>query len=196
MGYLVPFVIERTGRGERSYDIYSRLLKDRIIMLGSAIDDDVANVVIAQMLFLQMENKNSDRRVFILEEIAEIEKLEVSDEELDHHISHLARRHGKWPNEMRQKLEKEGSLGHMKTNILLDKVKEFLLDNAEIEEKDGPAPEEKPKKTEKKATKKAAKKEKKTDDKKADSEKVDEKKTTKKAAKKSKAKTTKKGKEE
>ncbi len=48
---LMPYVIEQTGRGERSYDIYSRLLKDRIIFLGGEIDDDVANVIVAQMLF-------------------------------------------------------------------------------------------------------------------------------------------------
>lgn len=51
MSYLVPMVVEQTNRGERSYDIYSRLLKDRIIFLGSAIDNTVANLVIAQLLF-------------------------------------------------------------------------------------------------------------------------------------------------
>ena len=50
--FTVPYVIEQTNRGERSYDIYSRLLKDRIIFLGGEIDDDVANIVVAQMLFL------------------------------------------------------------------------------------------------------------------------------------------------
>lgn len=65
MGMLVPIVVEKTGRGERSYDIYSRLLKDRIIFIGSAIDDYVANLVIAQMLFLQMENKNQDINMYI-----------------------------------------------------------------------------------------------------------------------------------
>lgn len=53
---LVPYVIEQTNRGERSYDIYSRLLKDRIIFLGGEIDDDTANVIVAQMLFLEMED--------------------------------------------------------------------------------------------------------------------------------------------
>ena len=53
MSLLVPFVIERSGREERAMDIYSRLLKDRIIFLGSGIDDTVANIIIAQMLFLQ-----------------------------------------------------------------------------------------------------------------------------------------------
>lgn len=54
--YLVPMVIEQTGQGERSFDIYSRLLKDRIILLGTPIDDDVANLVVAQLLFLQAED--------------------------------------------------------------------------------------------------------------------------------------------
>ncbi len=64
-GQLIPFVIEQTSRGERSYDIYSRLLKDRIIFIGSAIDDVVANVVIAQLLFLQMEDPKKDINIYI-----------------------------------------------------------------------------------------------------------------------------------
>src|SRR3984885_10548727 len=62
---LVPMVIEQTGRGERSYDIYSRLLKDRIVFIGTAIDDHVANLVIAQMLFLQMEDPKKDINIYI-----------------------------------------------------------------------------------------------------------------------------------
>jgi ATP-dependent Clp protease protease subunit len=62
---LVPMVIEQTGRGERSYDIYSRLLKDRIVFIGTAIDDHVANLVVAQMLFLQMEDPKRDINVYI-----------------------------------------------------------------------------------------------------------------------------------
>ncbi|MBI3181070.1 MAG: ATP-dependent Clp endopeptidase proteolytic subunit ClpP [Myxococcales bacterium] len=66
MPYLpVPYVIEQTHRGERSYDIYSRLLKDRIIMLGTEIDDDVANVVVAQLLFLESEDPDKDINVYI-----------------------------------------------------------------------------------------------------------------------------------
>ncbi len=61
----IPYVVEQTGRGERSYDIYSRLLKDRIIFIGTAIDDQVANAVIAQMLFLQMEDPKKDIHVYI-----------------------------------------------------------------------------------------------------------------------------------
>ncbi len=63
MSYYIPFVVEQTGRGERSYDIYSRLLKDRIIMLGTAINDEVANSIIAQLLFL--ESEDPDRDVFL-----------------------------------------------------------------------------------------------------------------------------------
>ena len=62
---LVPIVVEQTGRGERAYDIYSRLLKDRIVFIGTAVDDIVANLVIAQMLFLQMEDPNKEINVYI-----------------------------------------------------------------------------------------------------------------------------------
>ncbi|MFH1497483.1 MAG: ATP-dependent Clp protease proteolytic subunit [Verrucomicrobiota bacterium] len=65
MSYYVPYVIENTGRGERSMDIYSRLLKDRIIFIGSPIDDQVANSVIAQLLFLQMEDPKKDIHLYI-----------------------------------------------------------------------------------------------------------------------------------
>jgi ATP-dependent Clp protease protease subunit len=64
-GTLIPFVIEKTGRGERSYDIYSRLLKDRVVFLGGGIDDDVANVIIAQMLFLANEDPQADVHFYI-----------------------------------------------------------------------------------------------------------------------------------
>lgn len=62
---LIPTVIEQTNRGERAYDIYSRLLKDRIIMLGSAIDDNVANSIVAQLLFLEAENPEKDISIYI-----------------------------------------------------------------------------------------------------------------------------------
>ena len=62
---LVPMVVEQTGRGERSYDIYSRLLKDRIVFIGTAIDDHIANLVIAQLLFLQMEDSKKDINIYI-----------------------------------------------------------------------------------------------------------------------------------
>jgi len=62
---LIPFVIETTGRGERSFDIYSRLLKDRIVFLGGGVDDETANVVIAQMLFLANDDPNADISFYI-----------------------------------------------------------------------------------------------------------------------------------
>jgi len=65
MPIYAPYVIERSSRGERSYDIFSRLLMDRIVFLGSAINDDVANVVIAQLLFLQAENPERDINIYI-----------------------------------------------------------------------------------------------------------------------------------
>lgn len=62
---LVPIVIEQTGRGERAYDIYSRLLKDRIVFLGSAVNDDVANLITAQFLFLESEDPDRDIHFYI-----------------------------------------------------------------------------------------------------------------------------------
>ena len=62
---LVPIVIEQTPRGERSYDIYSRLLKDRVIFLGTPVSDDIANSIIAQMFFLEMENPEQDIHLYI-----------------------------------------------------------------------------------------------------------------------------------
>ena len=62
---LIPMVVEQTNRGERAYDIYSRLLKDNIIFIGRAIDDDVANLVIAQLLFLEAENPDKDVALYI-----------------------------------------------------------------------------------------------------------------------------------
>ena len=64
-GQLVPIVVEQTSRGERSYDIYSRLLKDRIIFIGSAIEDHMANLIIAQLLFLESENPDKDVYFYI-----------------------------------------------------------------------------------------------------------------------------------
>ncbi|CAG1066798.1 ATP-dependent Clp protease, protease subunit [uncultured bacterium] len=62
---LVPMVVEQTGRGERAYDIYSRLLKDRIIFLGSAVDDMVANLIVAQLLFLESEDPEKDIHLYV-----------------------------------------------------------------------------------------------------------------------------------
>lgn len=65
MSYYVPYVVEKTGRGERSYDIYSRLLKDRIVMLSGEINDDVASSIVAQMLFLEAEDPEKDIYFYI-----------------------------------------------------------------------------------------------------------------------------------
>ena len=64
-GYLVPMVVEQSGRGERAYDIYSRLLKDRIVFIGTPIDDTIANLIIAQILFLQMEDPSKDINIYV-----------------------------------------------------------------------------------------------------------------------------------
>jgi ATP-dependent Clp protease, protease subunit len=65
MSYLVPMVIEQTNRGERAYDIYSRLLKDRIVFLGTPIDDQVANVIVAQLLFLESDDPDKEVNMYI-----------------------------------------------------------------------------------------------------------------------------------
>ena len=65
MSILIPMVIEQTGRTERAYDIYSRLLKDRVLFIGTPIDDNVANLVVAQLLFLQMEDSEKDIHLYI-----------------------------------------------------------------------------------------------------------------------------------
>jgi ATP-dependent Clp protease protease subunit len=65
MNQLIPMVIEHSGRGERAYDIYSRLLKDRILFIGGGIDDDTANLVIAQLLFLANENAELDIHIYV-----------------------------------------------------------------------------------------------------------------------------------
>ncbi|HEX4620580.1 MAG TPA: ATP-dependent Clp endopeptidase proteolytic subunit ClpP [Myxococcaceae bacterium] len=65
MPMFIPYVVEQTHRGERAYDIYSRLLKDRIIMLGTEIDDDVANAIVAQLLFLESEDPDKDINLYI-----------------------------------------------------------------------------------------------------------------------------------
>ena len=65
MSILIPMVIEQTGRSERAYDIYSRLLKDRVIFIGTPIDDNVANLLVAQLLFLQMEDQDKDIHIYI-----------------------------------------------------------------------------------------------------------------------------------
>ncbi|MDR3265904.1 MAG: ATP-dependent Clp endopeptidase proteolytic subunit ClpP [Synergistaceae bacterium] len=63
--FSIPYVIEQTGRGERAYDIYSRLLKDRIVFLGTEVGDDVANVIVAQLLFLESEDPEKDIHLYI-----------------------------------------------------------------------------------------------------------------------------------
>ena len=65
MSVLIPMVVEQTGRMERAYDIYSRLLKDRIVFIGTPIDDNISNLIIAQLLFLQMEDAQKDINIYI-----------------------------------------------------------------------------------------------------------------------------------
>ena len=62
---LIPMVVEQTGRVERAYDIYSRLLKDRIVFIGTPVDDNISNLIIAQLLFLQMEDPDKEINIYI-----------------------------------------------------------------------------------------------------------------------------------
>jgi len=71
MSILIPTVIEKTGRGERAYDIYSRLLKDRVIMLQGEINDHVASIIVAQMLFLEAENPDKD--IYLYMELLQVD---------------------------------------------------------------------------------------------------------------------------
>lgn len=64
-GFTIPYVVEKTGRGERAYDIYSRLMEERIIFIGTGIDDNVANIVMAQLLFLDKMNKTQDVHIYV-----------------------------------------------------------------------------------------------------------------------------------
>ena len=86
---LIPMVVEQTNRGERAYDIYSRLLKDNIIFLGRPIDDDIASLVIAQMLFLEAENPEKDIALYINSPGGSITR---RPGDLRHHAVHQARR--------------------------------------------------------------------------------------------------------
>ena len=101
---LVPIVVEQTSRGERSYDIYSRLLKDRIVFIGNPIDDDISNLVIAQLLFLEAEMKEMASRAGI--EYEKIRELYGDEERMD----------------------------TLRNGLLERKVMAFLLENAEVRE--------------------------------------------------------------
>ena len=86
---LIPMVVEQTNRGERAYDIYSRLLKDNIIFLGRPVDDDVASLIIAQMLFLEAENPEKDIALYINSPGGSVSRRHG---DLRHHAVHQARR--------------------------------------------------------------------------------------------------------
>jgi hypothetical protein len=116
---LIPIVVEQTSRGERAYDIFSRLLKDNVIFLGEAIDDHQASVVIAQMLFLEAENPEKDvrsrvevrlRAEVLLDALAEKFEVAVTPEEVDHEVEHQAQRIGIPYAELRGNLAKAGGL--------------------------------------------------------------------------------------
>ena len=100
----VPMVVEQTGQGERAYDIYSRLLKDRIIFLGGSIDDAVANTVVAQLLFLEAED-------------------------LDEQVNAMAATYGATPAQVRQIIAEQGRLGELTGSVLRSKTAKFIVDS-------------------------------------------------------------------
>ena len=112
MSYYVPIVLENTGRGERSMDIYSRLLKDRIIFIGTPIDDMVANLVIAQLLFLQMEEPKKDINSWLVRE---------------------AMRSGQKPEKLAKDLGKDrDQLRAIQQQIMFDKALDYLVSQATV----------------------------------------------------------------
>ena len=110
---LVPYVIEQTSRGERSYDIYSRLLKDRIIFIGEQIDEHLASVVVAQLLFL------------------EAEQIEVSDEEVEDEIKMMAVQYQMTADKVKELLG-EDMLKYLVKDLKTKKAIDVIFENAVI----------------------------------------------------------------
>ena len=130
---LIPMVVEQTNRGERAYDIFSRLLKDSIIFVGTPIDDNIANLVIAQMLFLEAEDPDRDILLYInspggvvtagmaIYDTMQFIKPDVQTYCIGQAASVAA---------VRTRLEKEGGLGRVYAGIRRERTVEFLLSRA------------------------------------------------------------------
>ena len=106
-----PYVIERSSRGERTYDVFSRLLMDRIVFLGTPVTDDVANVIIAQLLFLEADN---------------------SERDIDDRVAAQAAERGADVGQLYAALEKSGRLKDLERTITEDKVFQWLLDQNDV----------------------------------------------------------------
>ena len=117
---LIPMVVEQTSRGERAYDIYSRLLKDNVIFLGSVIDDNVSNLIIAQMLFL--------------EAIARKENITVSDVEVDAEIRRAAREQDRDFADVKHHLKHDGGYEALRASMAQDRALELVLREAKLRE--------------------------------------------------------------
>ena len=137
-GTLVPMVVEQTARGERTYDIYSRLLKDNIVFLGTAIDDMVANLIIAQLLFLEADDVVLEEAVkaakadILLDEIGRKEGVEVLDAEMDTELERLAQRMHRSKEALRAQMEKEGDLRSLRSKLRQEKILDLLKSSATL----------------------------------------------------------------
>ena len=151
---LVPIVVEQTGRGERSWDIFSRLLKDRIVFIGTPIDDHVANLVIAQLLFLEAEDPDKDideqqvreqyrttgirfiRWNLLYHKIAEKENITVTKEDTDKWLQNFADKSKVTLEQAKQFLAAQKKIQDIKETILEEKVLDFIIKNSEIKDVD------------------------------------------------------------
>ena len=143
---LVPMVVEQTSRGERAFDIYSRLLKDNIIFLGTPIDDQISNLIVAQLLFLEAEDPEKDINVYInspggsitagmaIYEIAENENITISNEEIEAEIQALATASQQSIEQVRAALTKSGGERSIAHRLRNRKALDLLIDNANITE--------------------------------------------------------------
>ena len=132
MGYLVPTVLEQTSRGERSYDIYSRLLKERIIFLSGEVTDDSASLIVAQLLFLESEDPSKDIQYrLVLEAIAKEEKIEVEDSELDAEYQAIADTYN-MPLDKVMSVIGEEEIAGLKKDVAVRKAADLIVEAAVV----------------------------------------------------------------
>ena len=135
-----PYIIERSSRGEKTYDVFSRLLMDRIVFLGAPINDDVANIVIAQLLFLDSDNPERDIYMYInspmtiLDHIAETQKLQATEDDIDDRVEKIAKNRNTKPGKVFASLQKDNRIKELERSITEEKVFAFLLEQSTVTE--------------------------------------------------------------
>ena len=148
-----PYVIERSSRGERTYDIFSRLLMDRIVFLGTPINDDVANIIIAQLLFLEADNPERDIFVYVNSPGGSVSAglaiydtmqylkapvnticmgLAASEKDVDDRVAKVAEQRGTEPGQVYASLQKAGRLPEIERSITEEKVFEWLTSRNDV----------------------------------------------------------------